>query len=240
MSGDRLLTRAHRGLSALTHKGLAGRSGLLLVAALLLSSAPVSAELPQKGESLGGNLRNAPALDAAKIGSLAEGTPITILRRAGSDFNGYSWFQIRYPGGTGYQWGGILCSEGTLVAGLLQACTGNAQKLPIPTGAWGLEMVVDGKRTDPCHVDPQVGTSDTRITITGNEVRYYESSCRITDVGTRALGIRLTGECSGEGETWPLDLLVFATDSHQLVTIDQTRGRSGDWTQARIYRACSK
>ena len=54
--------------------------------------------------------------------------------------------------------------------------------------------------------------SDAVIRITGEEVRYWESLCRIGNpVAVRGLDATLyDAECSGEGETWQTRLLLAA------------------------------
>lgn len=75
------------------------------------------------GRSLGGRLRSGPGTNFEAAGSLAEGTPITILSNSGVQFNGYDWFEIHTGNGaTAYQWGGILCSQNRHIAGIYQQC----------------------------------------------------------------------------------------------------------------------
>ena len=85
------------------------------------SGAGAMVNLP--GLSLGGKLRDGPGLEFARVGSLAEGTPLTIVANTGVNFDGYDWFEIRTRSGqTAYQWGGIMCSEGQLTDGIYQQC----------------------------------------------------------------------------------------------------------------------
>ena len=43
--------------------------------------------------------------------------------------NGFPWFKITYSGGgSGYQWGGILCAIGEARAELFQTCTTKAER----------------------------------------------------------------------------------------------------------------
>ena len=75
------------------------------------------------GLSLGGKLRNGPGMDFASIGSLAFGTPVTLLEDTGVEMNGYRWFFIQQSNGnTGYQWGGIMCAPESNVAGVFESC----------------------------------------------------------------------------------------------------------------------
>jgi hypothetical protein len=73
-------------------------------------------------QSWGGVIRSGPGLDFDRLGSVAEGTPIEILARTGDMMNGYSWFQIRYGNGVGYQWGGIICGVGQPIDGAFEVC----------------------------------------------------------------------------------------------------------------------
>lgn len=76
---------------------------------------------PTSGRSLGGVMRSKPSMGSSKVLSLAENTPIDILKDAGVEMNGYRWFKIRAKGRTGYQWGGIMCSDEPL-DGMFETC----------------------------------------------------------------------------------------------------------------------
>ena len=65
-------------------------------------------------------MRAEPSLSSARVSSLAEGTAITLMSRAGT-MDGYDWFVIQFRGQTGYQWGGIMCSDAP-ISGILQQC----------------------------------------------------------------------------------------------------------------------
>lgn len=81
-----------------------------------------------QGQSLGGKLRQGPGLNFAQTGSLSEGTWITILANTGVHMDGYDWFEVATDSGQrGFQWGGIMCSNGQQLAGLFQSCGGQAQ-----------------------------------------------------------------------------------------------------------------
>jgi len=77
----------------------------------------------QKARSLGGKLRNGPGTNFSVAGSLAEGTPVSVIANTGVRFDGYDWFEIRHGGGVAYQWGGIMCWEGQPIAGMYGECT---------------------------------------------------------------------------------------------------------------------
>lgn len=79
------------------------------------------------------------------------------------------------------------------------------------------------------------------ITIEGNEVGHYESSCTISKldpIGDKDLAWRVTGTCSGEGQQWPFEsVYAFVRDvadgaPNRLATIDLETG------YATVYRRC--
>lgn len=85
-------------------------------------------QLMKEGASLGGNVRSGPGTNHGTVGSLAEGTLVSLEENTGVMFDGYPWFRIvQYDMSTGaelmsgYQWGGILCSF-LDVPGVYQAC----------------------------------------------------------------------------------------------------------------------
>jgi len=54
---------------------------------------------------------------------LAYGEPVVLLERTGVMLDGYEWFKIEYgEGATGYQWGGIMCSNALHIIGLYDPC----------------------------------------------------------------------------------------------------------------------
>jgi hypothetical protein len=77
-------------------------------------------KFPMGGRSLGGIMRSAPSMASQKVMSLSEGSGITLVERAGA-MDGYDWFKVQYRGTTGYQWGGIMCSDAP-IRGILQQC----------------------------------------------------------------------------------------------------------------------
>ena len=79
--------------------------------------------------SWGGIVRNGPGQSYAKVGSLQEGDPVTLVEKTEVFENGFPWFKIAYSGGgSGYQWGGILCAIGEARPELFQTCTTKAQR----------------------------------------------------------------------------------------------------------------
>jgi len=82
-----------------------------------------SSLLNAPGRSYGGVVRAGPGMDTRRLDSLPEGASITIIRRTDASMNGYDWFEIQQSNGNlGYQWGGIMCSENTLISGVFQVC----------------------------------------------------------------------------------------------------------------------
>lgn len=77
-------------------------------------------KFPMAGQSLGGIMRSAPSMSSAKVTSLSAGAAITLIERAGA-MDGYDWFKVSYRGATGYQWGGIMCSQAP-IRGIFQQC----------------------------------------------------------------------------------------------------------------------
>lgn len=106
----------------------AGRIGLNSVAQVSpemqqqerVNAAPPPDRFPMPGRSFGGIMRSEPRQDAPRVRSFRENEPFTIIDR-GPMWDGYNWFAIRYPGGEGWQWGGIMCSSQPL-AGILAQC----------------------------------------------------------------------------------------------------------------------
>ena len=75
------------------------------------------------GRSLGGTRREGPGTEYPKIAALPEGMPVILYSNSHVEFNGFEWFRIVLTDGrVGYQWGGILCSEGQELPGLLRMC----------------------------------------------------------------------------------------------------------------------
>jgi membrane-bound inhibitor of C-type lysozyme len=105
--------------------------------------------------SWGGIVRAGPGMDFAKVTSLAEGDPVTVLEHTGVMMNGYPWFKIKFRGNkTGYHWGGIMCAVGAPRDGLFEVC---------PTKAGGPAADVVGPINFSCDEGiPLVVTFDNR------------------------------------------------------------------------------
>ena len=75
------------------------------------------------GQSLGGNMRTGPGVSHSRMKPLRGDTRLVILSNTRVSYRGYDWFRVKLADGrTGFQWGGILCSEGEAVEGLKRAC----------------------------------------------------------------------------------------------------------------------
>lgn len=79
--------------------------------------------LDVSARSWGGKLRAGPDQSYAQTGSLAELSPVRLIRAAGVPSDGMDWFEVRLPGGKrGFQWGGILCVVSQPVEGVFGFC----------------------------------------------------------------------------------------------------------------------
>jgi len=113
-------------------------SGLLFVGLIALSPAVQASpdvDFPQPGYSYGGKVRSGPGMNFRQVGSLHEGDEILILNGTGAMMNGYEWFEIRYRNGrTGYQWGGIMCSQNPYPT-IFRVCNGPALQSNAPVAS---------------------------------------------------------------------------------------------------------
>lgn len=73
------------------------------------------------GYSYGGNLRDGPSDGYAVVGSLPEGSWIS-MEASGTWSGGYQWFYIQSDYGAAYHWGGLMCSMDYYVDGVLSVC----------------------------------------------------------------------------------------------------------------------
>jgi uncharacterized protein YraI len=76
------------------------------------STGAVVAQSDWPGYSYGGVLRAGPGMEYQQVGSLGDGDWIAVLQDTGVWMDGYQWFYIDSPLGTGYHWGGIMCIDG--------------------------------------------------------------------------------------------------------------------------------
>lgn len=109
-------------------------------------------QMAMEGASLGGSVRSGPGTEFGKVGSLKEGTLVSLEENTGVQMNGYPWFKVtQYDSGStvlsGYQWGGILCAFDPR-DGVYQTCPQE----------WLYEMNNGGVGQDP--IAPMHGNSD--------------------------------------------------------------------------------
>lgn len=130
------------------------------------------------GRSLGGRLRNGPGTNFSPAGSLAEGDPVTIVANTGVRFDGYDWFEVQVRGGgTAYQWGGIMCSEGQMIEGIFEQCRGGAQSTSAGgAGFMAFAVNIDGRFGH--------GKAATQREAEAFALQFCGSDCRIEDVTT--------------------------------------------------------
>lgn len=101
-------------------------------------AANAAQQLNVQGQSLGGKLRGGPGTNYAQVGSLTEGTWVTILRNTGVRFDGYDWFEVATDRGQrGFQWGGIMCSNGQQISGIFQQCGSQPPQQPVQNRSTG-------------------------------------------------------------------------------------------------------
>jgi hypothetical protein len=157
------------------------------------------ASYPMPAGSWGGVVRQGPGQSYAKVGSLQEGDPVTLVERTEVSENGFPWFKITYAGGgSGYQWGGILCAIGEARAELFQTCTTKAQRdgarEAAPQlcrdngGEWG-----EGQCWPKGHY-----SSTTKKNRTGLSCKELKARCSRTD--TDADCKRYLDSCTGHGD----------------------------------------
>jgi hypothetical protein len=87
------------------------------------AAAVQTATFPAAGGSWGGIVRSGPGQEFARVASLREGEPVTLLENTGAMMNGFPWFRIRFRAGSeGFKWGGILYGRGEAVPGAFEIC----------------------------------------------------------------------------------------------------------------------
>ena len=100
----------------------------------------------RQGRSLGGNMRSGPGTNYDKVAGLPEGTPVTILSDSGVRFDGYNWFEVVLDNGMrGFQWGGIMCSNGDRLNGIYSACGAPVQNVQSGGGWMAFAMGSGGR-----------------------------------------------------------------------------------------------
>jgi hypothetical protein len=162
-------------------------------------AAAAPATYPMAAGSWGGIVRNGPGQSYAKVGSLQEGDPVTLVEKTEVFENGFPWFKITYSGGgSGYQWGGILCAIGAARAELFQTCTTKAerddaresapQRCRDNGGEWG-----EGQCWPKGHY-----SSKTKKNRTGVSCKELKARCSRTDRDDDCK--RYLDSCTGHGD----------------------------------------
>ena len=166
------------------------------------SPAPAAAgpaSYPMPAGSWGGIVRSGPGQSYAKVGSLQEGDPVTLVEKTEVFENGFPWFKIAYSGGgSGYQWGGILCAIGEARPELFQTCTTKAQRDETREtapqrcrdngGEWG-----EGQCWPKGHY-----SSKTKKNTTGLSCKELKARCSRTDTDVDCK--RYIDSCTGHGD----------------------------------------
>lgn len=80
------------------------------------------AGFPRTAVSQGGAVRDGPAMKGTLLDTLNQGDEITLVEDTGQSMNGYNWYKIKYQGGKGYHWGGLICVQGEALTGVLNTC----------------------------------------------------------------------------------------------------------------------
>lgn len=143
--------------------------------------APAADEFPMVAASWGGIVRSGPGQTFSKTDSLREGQPVTLMGRTDVMENGFPWFKIAYEGdGSGYQWGGILCSTGAERQDMYKTCSASPPPRNDPPAA--------ASRVKPKKA--AVGCSSGRIMIDGQCIKK-SAAASFCGPGYRAQG----GKC---------------------------------------------
>lgn len=215
--------------------------------------------LPAVGQSLGGHWRQLPSIDGPLMGSLPAGREIQIIEETDQSYEGFKWFKIEVGRQWGYQWGGIICSNGQKRDGLAAKCDPD-KRLKLGAGAHGLASLVgrytvgwgheDGTQNDFCKAwDPQVDLGRLDIEADPGTLNYYSYDCAIQTTAPHATGLRIKGTCSPSADLTPgtipftrqdkaLDVLAFQTDNgNTLILVDLTGPDRGLVSE---YALCSK
>lgn len=75
------------------------------------------------GFSYGGALHDGPGPERGEMGSLLASDWLEIVEDTGIWLDGYKWFLVETPIGTGYHWGGNFCTEGEdVIEGVYGTC----------------------------------------------------------------------------------------------------------------------
>jgi hypothetical protein len=91
-------------------------------ASVELTAASSTMTFPREAVTQGGAVREGPAMKSTLVDTLNQGDKITIIEDTGQSMNGFNWYKIKYQGGKGYHWGGLICVQGEAIPGVLSNC----------------------------------------------------------------------------------------------------------------------
>lgn len=220
-------------------------TSLLALSSIGVAEAAAAEEaFPIMGQSLGGHWRDSASADGTLMGTLPPGRPVPIISKSDETYRGYHWFGIEIGRVTGYQWGGILCSNDRKIDGLANQCD-PADLTEVGAGANGLESIQgqymagrgditggDQHTCDGWH--PQVTPSYLAIDASLNTMTFYLYDCDIQSTEPLGTGLHIKGQCSlgdfGSSELptltdadRDLDVLAFYKDNgNTLLLVDQS------------------
>jgi hypothetical protein len=175
-------------------------------------AAAAPATYPMPAGSWGGVVRDGPGQSYGKVDSLQEGDTVTLVERTDVMENNFPWFKITYSGGgSGYQWGGILCAIGKERPDLFKTCTTAAERdearASAPNkcrengGEWG-----DGQCWPKGHFSqqeqmkkaPRERSGKTPVNKTGLSCKELKARCSRTDSDNDCK--RYLSSCTGHGD----------------------------------------
>lgn len=84
-----------------------------------------ASRFPRAAGTWGGTVRRGPGQRYPRVASLVEGARVVLVEKSDVTWNGFPWFRIRFDGGEGFMWGGILCATGAPQPGVYQSCPGS-------------------------------------------------------------------------------------------------------------------
>lgn len=91
----------------------------------------------------------------------------------------------------------VICA-----AAFLAGCVEETSRPQVTDGVFNLDP-------EACGND----TSVTRLTVSGNEFRFYESRCQMQPGTTGAEGLQATLICTGEGETFERNVTLDSSEN---------------------------
>ena len=139
-------------------------------------------DFPVAAGSWGGIVREGPGQQHRKVDSLEEGEAVTLMGRSDVFENGFPWFKIAYgKGGTGYQWGGILCAVGAERKDLFKTCSVEPQHQSETKCKDGGEW--DGLRCRPAGFFDKAKELPPRKKCRAGEYRNQNGVCQPNETG---------------------------------------------------------